>query len=65
MQSIGLKEFMSYLKLNPEIRKTTEAVKKFEKGCELLKTHTRQYCRTQRKWLRNRFFLCRKTRQVC
>lgn len=64
MQSIGLKEFIPYLKIEPEKRKSVEAMELFEKGCELLKIHTRQYCRTQRKWLRNRFFLCSKSREV-
>lgn len=64
MQSIGLKEFITYLKMNIVDRKSSIGLEAFKNGCELLKLHTRQYCRVQRRWIRNRFFLCSKARQV-
>ncbi|VDD90412.1 unnamed protein product [Enterobius vermicularis] len=49
-QSIALKEFQEYLRLNEEERRSLRGQKLFEEGCELLKVHTRQYCRKQRSW---------------
>ena len=45
-QSIGLKEFHSYLSLSPQQQKTDKGQQEFEKGVQLLKIATRQYARS-------------------
>lgn len=64
MQSIGLKEFVPYLKLVPELKQSTVGEKKFLNGCELLKIHTRQYSKKQRNWLYHRILLRSQSREV-
>jgi tRNA dimethylallyltransferase len=56
-QSIGFKEFHSYLILTEEEKSTAEGRVLLERGLEQLKLVTRQYSRRQLKWLRHRF-LC-------
>lgn len=53
-QSIGFKEFHSYLILPEEERKTNEGKKLFEECVENLKIRTRRYARKQIRWLKNR-----------
>ena len=54
-QSIGFKEFHKYLTMSKECRESTLGQKAFRDGLELLKLHTRQYTKSQRKWINNRF----------
>jgi len=62
-QSIGFKEFHSYLLLSEEERTTKEGQKIYRESLERLKLVTRRYARKQSKWTVNRF-LGRKDRQV-
>lgn len=63
-QSIALKEFQEYLRLNEEERRSLRGQKLFEEGCELLKVHTRQYCRKQRSWVNQRLLRMNNCRDV-
>ena len=54
-QSIGFKEFHSYLCLSEEERETPEGKTLFNEGVERMKISTRQYSRRQAKWIRRRF----------
>jgi len=54
-QSIGFKEFHKHLTMSQEGRESTLGQKAFRDGLELLKLHTRQYTKSQRKWINNRF----------
>ena len=54
-QSIGFKEFHSYLCLSEEDRETQEGKTLFHEGVERMKISTRQYSRRQAKWIRRRF----------
>ncbi|XP_044758814.1 tRNA dimethylallyltransferase [Coccinella septempunctata] len=54
-QSIGFKEFNSYLKLEEAQRSEEIGKKKLEEGIELLKLVTRRYAKKQIKWINNRF----------
>ena len=54
-QSIGFKEFHSYLCLSEEDRETKEGQRLFNEGVERMKISTRQYSRRQAKWIRRRF----------
>ena len=54
-QSIGFKEFHSYLCLPPELRDTEEGRTLFNEGVVRMKISTRQYSRRQAKWIRRRF----------
>jgi tRNA dimethylallyltransferase len=62
-QSIGFKEFHSYLMLSEEEKKSEKGCLELEKCLEELKMVTRRYARRQNKWTRNRF-LGRRDRQV-
>ena len=53
-QSIGFKEFHSYLTFPSDGKETTKQ-KLLLKSIENLKVATRQYARVQEKWIRNRF----------
>ncbi|KAJ8943601.1 hypothetical protein NQ318_006603 [Aromia moschata] len=71
-QSIGFKEFHSYLLLDDEERVTEEGKKRLEEGIEQLKMATRRYARRQNRWTTNRFLgrtdrqcLIRKVRAPC
>jgi len=57
LQSIGFKEFRSFLALDPQDRNTEIGTKQFEQGVNLLKIATRQYSRRQAKWMKRRFLL--------
>lgn len=63
-QSIGIKEFCPYLKLDAEQREAKEGQLILKKCYEDLKLHTRQYSRSQRKWFRSRFVRRAKLREV-
>ncbi|CAD6185751.1 unnamed protein product [Caenorhabditis auriculariae] len=54
MQCIGLKEFIPWLRLEPEKRESPEGMKLFDQGCEDVKLHTRQYSVRQRRWFVSR-----------
>ncbi|CAG9860796.1 unnamed protein product [Phyllotreta striolata] len=62
-QSIGFKEFHSYLMMSEEDRRTDDGEKALNEGIEQLKMVTRRYARKQKKWIRNRF-LGRQDRKV-
>lgn len=62
-QSIGFKEFHSYLILNEHEKTSEEGQRKLKEGIEQLKTVTRRYARKQKRWIVNRF-LGRQDRQV-
>lgn len=56
-QSIGMKEFLPFLKLPPEERENPDfepSNRLFAAGVERLKISTRQYARRQRNWVKNR-----------
>jgi len=63
-QSIGLKEFIPYLQMEPEQRESPEGIELFNKGCDLLKVHTKQYSRRQRNWVKNRIMMRTTAREV-
>ncbi|XP_022092988.1 tRNA dimethylallyltransferase, mitochondrial-like isoform X2 [Acanthaster planci] len=54
-QSIGFKEFHSYLILPEQQRETEMAKNLLGEGIEKLKMATRQYARRQIRWIKNRF----------
>lgn len=54
-QSIGFKEFHKFLTMSSEGRESVLGQKAFKEGLDLLKLHTRQYTKSQRKWINNRF----------
>ncbi|PAA83715.1 hypothetical protein BOX15_Mlig009295g1 [Macrostomum lignano] len=54
-QSIGFKEFHSYLLMSPEQRDSAEGQLALKSGIELMKQRTKRYAVQQEKWLRNRF----------
>uniref|UniRef100_A0A0N5AXL8 C2H2-type domain-containing protein n=1 Tax=Syphacia muris TaxID=451379 RepID=A0A0N5AXL8_9BILA len=62
-QSIGLKEFVDYLKLSKADRQSDVGDELFKKGCDLVKIHTRQYAKRQRSWIINR--LIRRQKCLC
>lgn len=53
-QSIGFKEFHSYLILTPEEKESERGQKLLESSIERLKLVTRRYARKQKKWIKNR-----------
>lgn len=53
-QSIGLKEFLKFLKLPPEDRDSNTGATMFSEGLEELKLANRRYARRQTKWVVNR-----------
>ncbi|KAI6195725.1 hypothetical protein M3Y94_01021600 [Aphelenchoides besseyi] len=63
-QSIGIKEFASYLQLTEEERSTEKSQKLLENCFDDLKLHTRQYSRKQRSWFIQRFLRRTKLREV-
>lgn len=54
-QSIGFKEFHSYLILSEEEQNSETGKKIFQASVEQLKTVTRRYAKKQKKWIKNRF----------
>lgn len=54
-QSIGFKEFHSYLILPEEERDSKTGNKMFQESVNQLKMVTRRYARKQNKWVKNRF----------
>lgn len=54
-QSIGFKEFNSYLILEESQKNEDLGKRKLEEGIELLKIATRRYARKQIRWINNRF----------
>ncbi|KAJ1347942.1 hypothetical protein KIN20_003129 [Parelaphostrongylus tenuis] len=64
LQCIGLKEFIPYLELSVGDRSSPRGDKLFQKGCDDVKLHTRQYARRQRNWLNSRFFRRQEIREV-
>ena len=54
-QSIGFKEFHSYLTMTGEEKRSDEGKEALSAGVEQMKLATRQYSRKQAKWMRNRF----------
>ncbi|KAK6026093.1 tRNA dimethylallyltransferase [Ostertagia ostertagi] len=63
LQCIGLKEFVPYLELSKEDRASPQGEILFEKGCEDVKLHTRQYARRQRNWVNSRFIRRQEARE--
>ncbi|MFH4976144.1 hypothetical protein AB6A40_002853 [Gnathostoma spinigerum] len=63
-QSIALKEFLPYLCLTKEERRSEKGDQIFEKSCKLLLLHTRQYSRRQRKWIVQRLLRRGENREV-
>uniref|UniRef100_A0A7I4YCN9 tRNA dimethylallyltransferase n=1 Tax=Haemonchus contortus TaxID=6289 RepID=A0A7I4YCN9_HAECO len=64
LQCIGLKEFIPYLELPKEERSSPKGDMLFEKGCDDVKLHTRQYARRQRNWVNSRFVRRQEAREV-
>ncbi|KJH50832.1 hypothetical protein DICVIV_02982 [Dictyocaulus viviparus] len=64
LQCIGLKEFIPYLELSLSDRSSSIGDKFFEKGCDDVKLHTRQYARRQRNWVKSRLFQRQEIREV-
>ncbi|VDP44466.1 unnamed protein product [Heligmosomoides polygyrus] len=64
LQCIGLKEFIPYLELSKEERFSAEGERLFQKGCDDVKVHTRQYARRQRNWVNSRFVRRQEIREV-
>uniref|UniRef100_A0A0N4X400 tRNA dimethylallyltransferase n=1 Tax=Haemonchus placei TaxID=6290 RepID=A0A0N4X400_HAEPC len=64
LQCIGLKEFIPYLELPKEERSSSKGDMLFEKGCDDVKLHTRQYARRQRNWVNSRFVRRQEAREV-
>ena len=54
-QSIGFKEFHSYLTMTGEEKQSGEGKAALSAGVKQMKLATRQYSRRQAKWMRNRF----------
>ena len=54
-QSIGFKEFHSYLTMTGEEKRSDEGKEALSAGVKQMKLATRQYSRKQAKWMRNRF----------
>lgn len=54
MQSIGIKEFVPYLKLDEDGRQGKQGQAHLNKAIELLKTRTRRLCKSQRNWHKHR-----------
>ena len=54
-QSIGFKEFHSYLKMTGEEKRSDAGREALSAGVKQMKLATRQYSRRQAKWMRNRF----------
>uniref|UniRef100_A0AC35F7G8 U1-type domain-containing protein n=1 Tax=Panagrolaimus sp. PS1159 TaxID=55785 RepID=A0AC35F7G8_9BILA len=53
-QSIGIKEFIPYLKLTENQRKSEKGEKLFVEGCDQLTVRTVKYAKKQRLWFRQR-----------
>jgi tRNA A37 N6-isopentenylltransferase MiaA len=53
-QSIGVKEFVPYLRLSADDRCTPDGDRLFDEGCERMMIRTRQYSREQRRWVARR-----------
>uniref|UniRef100_A0A7E4ZRT0 tRNA dimethylallyltransferase n=1 Tax=Panagrellus redivivus TaxID=6233 RepID=A0A7E4ZRT0_PANRE len=64
LQSIGIKEYLPYLALSPEERKTELGEKKFAAGNAELTLHTIQYAKKQRLWFRQRFLKRKSIREL-
>jgi len=64
LQSIGLKEFRSFLELSQEERESEKGKKLFKKGADALTLHTIQYAKRQRRWLKSRFLTRQGTREL-
>ncbi|KAK5978088.1 C2H2-type domain-containing protein, partial [Trichostrongylus colubriformis] len=64
LQCIGLKEFIPYLELTTGDRSSPKGDVLFEKGCDDVKLHTRQYARRQRNWVNSRFVRRQEAREV-
>lgn len=54
-QSIGFKEFHTYLTMSDSCKESPLGKKAFQEGLNHLKLHTKQYTRSQRNWINNRF----------
>ena len=64
LQSIGLKEFLSFLELPKGERESEKGEQLFRKGAEALTLHTIQYAKRQRRWLKSRFLTRQGTREL-
>ncbi|CAF0931533.1 unnamed protein product, partial [Didymodactylos carnosus] len=53
-QAIGFKEFHNFLQLSEEEKANENGKKMFDQAVELLKASTRQYSKSQEKWLKRR-----------
>lgn len=63
-QSIAVKEFFPYLRLDKEARKSERGDNLFKECCETLKLHTKQYAKKQRNWVTQRLINKTKYRKV-
>lgn len=54
-QSIGFKEFHSYLRLDPKDRETDKGKELLSQGIKNMKSATIKYSKKQLKWIQNRF----------
>ncbi|CAD5209889.1 unnamed protein product [Bursaphelenchus okinawaensis] len=63
-QSIGIKEYLPYLKMPEEARSTTKGAKCLKNCAETLKSNTRKYARRQRNWFTMRFVRRTELREV-